>query len=73
MILFEIRDYLRKHKNVSLGQLCEYFKSDEGAMEEMLGVWSRKGKLKTIQTTRLCGGCSEKKCERDRLFQWIEA
>jgi hypothetical protein len=39
----------------------------------MLGVWSRKGKLKTIQTTRLCGGCSEKKCERDRLFQWIEA
>ena len=65
-----MKDYLRQNKNVSHGQLCENFKSDEGVMEGMLQVWARNWKLETIWLTRLCSGCSEIKFERDLFFYW---
>ncbi len=70
MILFELRDYLRERETVSLGQLCDHFQSGEDAMERMLEVWSRKGKLATVESSSLCGGCSEKSCSRERFFRW---
>ena len=72
MILFELRDYLRRCGTVSLGQLCERFGGCEKAMEQMLDVWSRKGKLQTIESASLCGRCNESECSRTRFFRWQE-
>ena len=73
MILRELGDYLALHKKVSRRALARHFHTSEDAVEAMLGVWMRKGRV-AKRETRLCGGSccgksEEEIAERDELRQ----
>ena len=53
----EITEYLRRQKKVSLGELCKYFKSGKGAMEEVLEFghtrekWEQISQLNSVEVS----------------------
>ena len=55
MILRELGDYLAAQQRVSRRELARHFHTSEDAVEAMLGVWMRKGRV-TKRETRVCGG-----------------
>lgn len=73
MILTEIRQYCHQRKVVSLRDLCTRFKTESSAMESMLEVWVRKGKLRLDDgCSKPCQGCGHGSCvETVKYYQWI--
>ena len=70
MILRELGDYLAAQQKVSRRDLARHFHTSEDAVEAMLGVWMRKGRV-TKRETRVCGGCCCGKSE-EVMFEWCE-
>lgn len=70
MILRELGDYLAAHQRVSRRELARRFHTSEDAVEAMLGVWMRKGRV-AKRETRLCGGscCGQ---NEEVMFEWCE-
>ena len=70
MILRELGDYLATQKRVSRRDLARHFHTSEDAVEAMLGVWMRKGRV-AKRETQVCGGsCCGKSLEV--MFEWCE-
>ncbi|WP_323948486.1 FeoC-like transcriptional regulator [Aeromonas caviae] len=70
MILRELGDYLALHKKVSRRALARHFHTSEDAVEAMLGVWMRKGRVAKRESS-LCGGSCCGKHE-EVTFEWCE-
>ena len=70
MILRELGDYLAAQQRGSRGELARHFHTSEEAVEAMLGVWMRKGRV-TKRETRMCGGSCCGKSE-EVMFEWCE-
>ena len=70
MILHELGDYLAREHRVSRQELARHFHTSEDAIEAMLGVWMRKGRV-IKQESQLCGGSC---CGKQQLvmFEWCE-
>ena len=70
MILRELGDYLATQKRVSRQELARHFHTSEDAVEAMLGVWMRKGRV-AKRESRICGGsCCGK--SQEVMFEWCE-
>lgn len=70
MMLGEIRDYLRKRKTASLGEISAHFDiSREGACFA-LDYWIEKGKVS--KTSAACGSSCNSCSSSDEGYQWIE-
>ncbi len=61
MILNEIRQFLDQQGRASLEEIAHHVKADPGAVKGMLELWVRKGRVKKLSVSDLCGGC--KRCE----------
>lgn len=72
MILQSMGDYLAKHKRVSARDLAREFQTSEDAIDAMLGVWMRKGKVKKITECGCSGGCCGQRSEVFYLWQVSE-
>lgn len=71
MILTEIKHYLKQARLASMRDLCIHFHTDEAAMQSMLSVWERKGKIKVLPPGNNCGDCCKSMCEGLTYFQWV--
>lgn len=70
MILRELGAYLAERGRVSRRDLARHFHTSEDAVEAMLGVWMRKGRV-AKRETRVCGGgCCGK--SQEVMFEWCE-
>ncbi|WP_281705268.1 FeoC-like transcriptional regulator [Aeromonas taiwanensis] len=70
MILRDLGEYLAEHRRVSRQELARRFHTSEDAVEAMLGIWMRKGRV-AKRETRLCGGSCCGKSE-EVMFEWCE-
>jgi putative ferrous iron transport protein C len=70
MILRELGAYLAQQHKVSRRELARHFHTSEDAVEAMLGVWMRKGRV-AKRETQVCGGsCCGK--SQEVMFEWCE-
>jgi len=57
-MLLQVRDYIKKHGQVSTQQLCRHFDIDYTALEPILQRWQQTGSIEAIETENACA----KKC-----------
>ena len=70
MILRELGDYPAVQRKVSRRDLARHFHTSVDAVEAMLGVWMRKGRV-AKRETQVCGGsCCGK--SQEVMFEWCE-
>lgn len=69
MILRELGDYLANQGRASRRDLARHFNTSEDAIEAMLGVWMRKGRVRKCHS----GGCSGSCCgmREEVQFEWL--
>lgn len=72
MILSEVRDYLRRHGEVSLRDLALHFDTDPEALRGMLEHWMRKGKVSRRGVRAACGngGCTQCDPASVEIYAW---
>lgn len=73
MILLEIREYVRKHKQAALRDVAAKFDLTEGEAAQMLAHWERKGKIVRTGRNGGCGqncSCCSAPCEA--TYRWTE-
>lgn len=74
MILSDIRDYLEKRGQASLGDIALHFDSDPAAIQGMLDVWIRKGKVEKRAATASCGSsCQQCDPATTEIYRWVES
>ncbi|MFC3914466.1 FeoC-like transcriptional regulator [Pseudaeromonas sharmana] len=69
MIVRELGALLEQRQRMSLQELSRHFAADEQAIDAMLGIWMRKGRIRKLQS----GGCSGRCCgERETvMYEWL--
>ncbi|MFR9719641.1 FeoC-like transcriptional regulator [Aeromonas diversa] len=69
MILRDLGHYLAAQGRASRRDLARHFATSEDAVEAMLGIWMRKGRVRKCTT----GGCSGSCCgkQSEVLFEWL--
>ncbi len=70
MILSQLQDYLRTHRQVSLYELTIHFQMDADALRGILGQLVRKGRVRKL-AGKQCGSCHSCLPESLELYQWI--
>ena len=72
MILSEIKQYLMKHKRVTLGDLSVHFDTDPDAMRGMLDQWIRKGRVLKSDIQSDCNKSCSKCCSDTamEIYEW---
>lgn len=60
MMLMDVRDYLQRNQQATLSDMALHFDVPEGAMQDMVEQWVRKGRVIITQDAESCssGGCS---------------
>jgi hypothetical protein len=73
MILSDIKHYMIANKRANLEDLALHFDVDSRAIEGMMDVWVRKGRISRSDIKPLCtGGCAScSQCNsRLTIYQW---
>ncbi len=74
MILSEIKRYLMKHKQVTLGDLAVHFDTEPAAMKGMMMQWVRKGRvLKSNVQAGCCKACGKCRATKIEIYEWLQA
>ena len=72
-MLTEVLELLEKHGRLSLRELAGYFRMEPAALEPVLDVLLRKGRIRAVSsecsTTGSCKGCSCSSREDMLLFE----
>lgn len=71
MILLELRDYLSEHKRGTLVDMAHRFDLDQHAVSGMLEHWVRKGKVRKLAMSPLCGECSGCDPGLREIYEWV--
>jgi len=69
MILTEISDYLEQRGELALCELARHFRTSEDAMQGMLAIWQRRGRVEL--TERQCGGGCSCPSSREIRVRWL--
>jgi DNA-binding MarR family transcriptional regulator len=73
MILNQISEYLAHHKRATLWDLANHFDSDPNALQAMLAVLQRKGRVTRLTPKSECGksckGCTPESVE---IYEWTD-
>ena len=72
MILFEIRDYMKKRMQASLDELTVVFKRSEAELQPLLDRWVSKGMIECLDK----GGCAKGACRGcpmscSTYYRWV--
>ena len=68
MILRDIADCLQQQQRMTGRELARQFQTSEDAIDAMIGVWMRKGRVRKVSA----GGCSGSCCgQRSEIYyEW---
>ena len=68
MIVRDVGNLLAERGRMSLRDLARHFDTAEEAMDAMLGVWMRKGRVRKVSA----GGCSGSCCGQrsEMYYEW---
>lgn len=68
MILRELADSLQRQQRVTGRELARQFQTSEDAIDAMMGVWMRKGRVRKVSA----GGCSGSCCGQrsETHYEW---
>ena len=73
MILIQLRDYLKQHRQAPLRDLALTFKMDEQALKPLIEHWVAKGKVEKMPPHTGCqGGCTACAPETIEIYRWID-
>ncbi len=72
MILSEIKHYLMKHKQVTLGDLAIHFDTETETMRGMMEQWVRKGRVLKSNGKASCNRTCSKCCGSPAMetYEW---
>lgn len=68
MILRQLAETLEKQQRMTARELARTFDTTEDAIDAMLGVWMRKGRVKKVSECGCSGGCCGQSAET--VYQW---
>ena len=68
MILRDIADCLQQQQRMTGRELARQFQTSEDAIDAMIGVWMRKGRVRRVSA----GGCSGSCCGQrsEMYYEW---
>lgn len=69
----DIKKLLEKHQSISLYDLSVRFEMEISAMEKMLEMWVRKGKITKKDyacSSSGCGGCLDCSCDASKMIMY---
>jgi len=73
MILSDLKNYLKEHKRVALGDLANRFSMEPDALRGMLDKWINKGKVRKLASGARCGtGCCQCDPAQIELYEWVD-
>lgn len=73
MILTDIKQYLKLHGQATLADMSLHFKSSPEALQGMLDVWVKKGKIITYQANNSCGEkCGSCHASKSTVYVWTD-
>ena len=69
MIVRDVGTLLAERGRMSLRDLARHFAADEEAMDAMLGVWMRQGRVRKVTQS----GCSGRCCgaREETQYEWL--
>lgn len=71
MILAELRNYIERHGQATLGDLANHFDSEPSAIQGMLQRWIDKGQIEEQRLTASCGdSCRQCNVSESLLYVW---
>ena len=71
MILSDIRSYMREHRCVSITDLSHRFESQPDAVRGMLANWVSKGRVRRVEFSQHCGGCTRCDISKSEIYEWV--
>lgn len=77
--LFDIKDYLKERRLVSVQDVAYHFRISESLAESLIETWVQKGKVKALSPSSNAGGCSGGcgcGCSggtAKKMYRWIES
>ncbi len=73
--LIQLKHHLQKQKRVSLSQLSQLFKEDNGVIENLLRHFIQKGQVRRCEFEKTKGACSRcpLRCNKKEMaiFEWV--
>ncbi|MCP4470372.1 MAG: sugar metabolism transcriptional regulator [Gammaproteobacteria bacterium] len=71
MILRDLKNYVKSHRQVSLKDVALHFDVEPEAARGMLEFWIKNGKIRKHRNPASCGGsCSCSYREDDEIYLW---
>jgi len=73
-MLIGIKNFLLQKKTASLGEIASYCKADTDVVRGALEQWVHRGKVKKMESGKLCKGCSSFCSVTDdmEIYEWVE-
>ena len=73
MILTQVRDYLKQHRQAPLKDMALTFNMDQQALKPLIEHWIAKGKVEKMPAGTGCqGGCTSCAPETIEIYSWID-
>lgn len=69
----ELRNYLKEHHQVTLGDLSIHFQSEPEAVKAAMDTWIKKGMVDATTAETGCSkGCCKCRPEDVTVYRWLE-
>lgn len=69
MILRDIADVMQQRQKVTGRELARHFHTSEDAIDAMLGVWMKKGRVRKVTAAGCAGSCCGQRSEC--FYEWL--
>ena len=73
MILTEVRDYIKRHRQIALRDMALQFGMEQDALRPIIEQWVTKGKVVKLPEGTTCGSsCSNCAPDTIEIYQWVD-
>lgn len=69
MIVHQLADHLKQVGRASAQDLARKFSTSEDAIEAMLSIWMKRGRVKKLKSGACSGSCCDLKARTH--FEWV--
>lgn len=69
MILRDIATMMQEKQRITGRELARHFQTSEDAIDAMLGVWMRKGRVRKVCAAGCSGSCCGQRTET--YYEWL--
>lgn len=72
-MLYDLRSYIKKYRQVAITQVCREFNIDAQALKPILDIWVKKGVIKSFASPIACkSSCGACKFSTESYYCWVE-